>query len=170
MVKIPINKKRQAKLDFYPEENMELFEVFSEQAKSKLIPFAKTKAGSLICFWKSSDDADELNLPVVWIDSEALPNAVIATNVQDLYSILPYGTAFIKQALIVIKNYSSDAKLFISPDTFFKDWKNEQKISPGVLESIGGIDVAKNPLQILTNAAKKHAGFDSWFKKESNYT
>lgn len=160
MAKFTLSKSKQTAWDFFPVNNLVLDDRFSALAKDKLIPFAQTKTGTIICYWKKSEKEILEKAPIVWIDSESMPIDVICDNINEFKQLIPYGSSFVKQLWILIKNYESNKKIFISPDRFFIEWLKEKDGKAKKIE----IDLPKsNPVTIMSDSMKKYStSFQKW--------
>ncbi len=89
-----ITEKSLSDLDIWPPANTEAImqSLLPPSVLGNFIPIAQNGADCLLCLWHIRDKpiADPENLPVVWIDNEGF-NSVVATNIQEVLSILPYG-------------------------------------------------------------------------------
>lgn len=74
-----------------------------------LIPYftliGRSENGSLICLWQFKPDLDKQQQPIVYLDSENYFHSVIAANVLQFLTLLPYSMGGICQMLYSWKRY-----------------------------------------------------------------
>jgi hypothetical protein len=85
-------------IDFYPVSNRFSRAITQQIKQSELKIFGRTQADCLIGYWNYKRDK-VWSQKIVWIDSEGMPNEVIADNIIDFISLLYFDTGFIYDVL-----------------------------------------------------------------------
>jgi hypothetical protein len=93
--------------DFEEVDNRQelLTSLLKSEAESYFTVIGMQKSNSLICFWKYQDNVSLKEQPIVWLDSEGSPNAVVASNFNDFLSLLPYDTGAIYDWIAAWERY-----------------------------------------------------------------
>lgn len=104
-----------------------LNQYFFPEASMHLRVFGKDNSGSFVCFWNKTEfPAGSNDEPIIWLDSEATPMAVIAQNLKELISVVPYGLLFLREIMLAwVRNYQNP-RVFDKPSRIKKFLDKEQ--------------------------------------------
>ncbi|MEO8414747.1 MAG: hypothetical protein ABI472_13865 [Ginsengibacter sp.] len=97
--------------DFFDLKEGPVNELLGDFSSERLTAFGEHASGSLLSFYSKIADANVNEVPVAWLDSEGAPCIVVSNNLQDFFSILPYGMGFIYSVASVIENNLNEADL-----------------------------------------------------------
>lgn len=101
-------------------------------------------SGSKFAVWTPSPTDKIDTSPVVYLDSEGTPQAVVARSMDELLTLLPYGTGYIHDVLA--GSVRSKARVVASP---------------AALKKLGATP-AKKPATVIAAAQKVAPDFDNW--------
>jgi hypothetical protein len=135
------------------------------------------KSSSLICFWKYKDNISLQEQPIVWLDSEGSPNAVIASNFKDFLSLLPYDTGAIYDWIAAWERYlDNSTEQEIPTERFTIDRINRylamsDESNPCHQEFVNWlrtemhIELADRPVALIGNAIESFPRLSQWLNR-----
>lgn len=135
------------------------------------------KSNSLICFWEYKDNVFLQEQPIVWLDSEGSPNAVIASNFKDFLSILPYDTGAIYDWTAAWEGYwDNSIQQEIPTERFTVDRVNmylamSDESNPCHQEFVNWlrtemhIELADQPVALIGEASKRFPRLSQWLTR-----
>jgi hypothetical protein len=131
--------------------------------------------GSLICFWNNNIYKSS---PIVWLDSEGVPNCVICETEKELLTLLCYSTDLILTIVSDVDFDKNNPELGSKLQSTFNEKKLKSVIKENKeyffgyekflkwLDTELGINPAQNPAEIIFSANKKFSAFQNWLKEE----
>lgn len=152
-----------------------LEDLFSNDLSSSIIPLFKTGNDSCIAIWNAKIDQSLDPKPIIWLDSEGSPMSVIASNFEDFFGLLSYGTGVMYDASLQLEDFSSlNIPDLLPPEEYseeqleehveictdeheeyqeYLDWLTQQNISKPI-----------KPLSLIEKARSENPSISEWLK------
>lgn len=131
---------------------------------------------SLICYWEYGKGGKIEDQPIVWLDSEGWPNSVIARNLKEFISLLPYDTGTIYDIVSSWVNFKEDPESMRAPREAHTedDLKKLQSSAADryeahrnfcdLIESQMHIKICDDPVGLIEKAMESYPDLSKWLE------
>ncbi|MCA6364295.1 MAG: hypothetical protein IM638_14750 [Bacteroidetes bacterium] len=158
-------------------DDKSVFEGLMTEDKLRLcVPLIKDGSESIFAIWQIHSEKPIEEQPIVWIETEANPISVCASNFNDFLSLMPYGgylhNLLSKLDFYLIEGRTNDKYIRTSNEDLLNIIINCQNEYPEMsdfnrrLQSELNILPANNPFTIFINAIDGEQDFYTWMNNE----
>ncbi len=150
--------------------------VGSAEKAAAFEPLGQNGAGCVIAFWRDPAQP-ESERPLVWLDSEGSPQAVVANSLAELLTLLPYDTVLLYNASVANEDHWRKPTRRKPPTEEFSTADVEsllirsQQRNPSQrrytrwLMKVAGLQVSADPMALIEQAYRSHTRLQDWISQ-----